>query len=604
MRRALFRSLFIAHTILTHCVYAELSWGKFESNGCVGDCLRTDYAILWGIPFGQSWEDACSSMSTVINEQYFKSPTRCVNRVHNIYGEFDVQDESCCNTICYEDLGCFTKNPPFGGTPQRPTAYLPQSPEAVDTRFFLYQRNITNGTEINADKLGPFEPSLKTKFIIHGFYASPNGEWIANLRKVLLDIEELNVIVVDWSKGSGLPYIQATANTQIVGAEIAKLINRMIATRNSKSTDFHIIGYSLSAHIAGYVGQRVVDLGRITGLDPAGPFFQNTDPIVRLDPSDALFVDVVHTDAVEDYSLLTPFLEFGSVKNGRQLSGTDYSDDESLSQHPNVKMDRFGYFIHINGDEKIGFGMIQPAGHVDFYVNGGKHQPDCDFDFKLSLNFIDELRNSVTCSHSAVYKFYIDSIQSNKCKYKAYPCQSKEDFEKGLCIRCSAQGCNRMGYWASIERDKGTLYLNTKSIKASDFCQQYFLVTLKSSKIDGLKSAKGRFTIQFNTSTEQSSTELLDDATLTFTPDSNITRLIGLNAHIDTTNKIENVFISYTRTRGWDFLFYDDKWSFEYVEVLNGETQQSFKYCPIGTKTIGPGQTATFSECSSSNSTG
>ena len=33
------------------------------------------------------------------------------------------------------------------------------------------------------------------------------------------------------------------------------------------------------------------------GLDRAGPYFSYTDPEVRLDPSDARFVDVIHTDA-------------------------------------------------------------------------------------------------------------------------------------------------------------------------------------------------------------------------------------------------------------------------------------------------------------------
>ena len=38
-------------------------------------------------------------------------------------------------------------------------------------------------------------------------------------------------------------------------------------------------------------------LGRITGLDPADPHFEETDPIVRLDETDAYYVDIIHTDA-------------------------------------------------------------------------------------------------------------------------------------------------------------------------------------------------------------------------------------------------------------------------------------------------------------------
>lgn len=44
----------------------------------------------------------------------------------------------------------------------------------------------------------------------------------------------------------------------------------------------------------------------LTGLDPAEPHFSKTDPVVRLDPSDAIFVDIIHTDT-------TPFMQGGNL---------------------------------------------------------------------------------------------------------------------------------------------------------------------------------------------------------------------------------------------------------------------------------------------------
>lgn len=42
-------------------------------------------------------------------------------------------------------------------------------------------------------------------------------------------------------------------------------------------------------------------LGRITGLDPAAPYFSKTVTIVRLDRSDAKYVDIIHTNAMPLY---------------------------------------------------------------------------------------------------------------------------------------------------------------------------------------------------------------------------------------------------------------------------------------------------------------
>lgn len=59
-----------------------------------------------------------------------------------------------------------------------------------------------------------------------------------------------------------------------------------------------MIGFSLGAHVAGIAGQEILKLtsgrkiGRITGLDPAGPEFDGKDNYRVLDKSDARFVDV------------------------------------------------------------------------------------------------------------------------------------------------------------------------------------------------------------------------------------------------------------------------------------------------------------------------
>lgn len=65
-----------------------------------------------------------------------------------------------------------------------------------------------------------------------------------------------------------------------------------------------MIGHSLGSHIAGFVGkglksQRGKRPFRISGLDPAGPYFRQFYfiPEERLSEQDADIVDVIHTDS-------------------------------------------------------------------------------------------------------------------------------------------------------------------------------------------------------------------------------------------------------------------------------------------------------------------
>jgi pimeloyl-ACP methyl ester carboxylesterase len=240
--------------------------------------------------------------------------------------------------VCYGELGCFSDECPFCISPHRPSSPLPESPEKILTKFTLFTLADRNGGKVikHDNIISDFNPNKKTIIIVPGILHSDTKQWVIDMRLSLLSADDINVITVDWSKGNGPLYHQAVANARVVGAEIARLINEMVKNVNANAVSFHIIGHSLGAHVASYAGERVKGLGRITGLDPAGPHFENMPAKVRLDENDAEFVDVIHSD------------------------GTS------------------------------GLGLLQQSGTVDFLPNGGKNQPKCSATSSKTLSAIKD----------------------------------------------------------------------------------------------------------------------------------------------------------------------------------------------------------------------
>ena len=71
---------------------------------------------------------------------------------------------------------------------------------------------------------------------------------------------------MDWRGGNNdINYMQCAANIRVVGALIAKLLTSLQRRCDLDLTDVHIIGHSLGAHTAGYTGQALEGIGRITG---------------------------------------------------------------------------------------------------------------------------------------------------------------------------------------------------------------------------------------------------------------------------------------------------------------------------------------------------
>lgn len=150
-----------------------------------------------------------------------------------------------------------------------------------------------------------------TKFIMHGFAEKWNmsnrWDWVADMTYELLKTPEaskLCIVVVDWKElangGSEIlsNYWRAISNMQIMG----DLVTEFFRGNKIDEANMHCIGFSLGAHACGvfnkiYFNKLKVKPGRITGLDPAGPFFSDRSIEEKLAISDAVFVDVIHTSA-------------------------------------------------------------------------------------------------------------------------------------------------------------------------------------------------------------------------------------------------------------------------------------------------------------------
>jgi len=171
--------------------------------------------------------------------------------------------------VCYEGYGCFTTDSPFGGTFARPLAFLPENPSILNITFSLYTprasktRLFISPNSFNEN----FNRTLPTKIIIHGFLDTPDlTNWMQEIKDEILTVEAANVIITNWGGGSIQFYTKATANTQVVGVEVARLVSMLVERSRVRVDSFHCIGHSLGAHVCGYAGKRIRGLGRITGM--------------------------------------------------------------------------------------------------------------------------------------------------------------------------------------------------------------------------------------------------------------------------------------------------------------------------------------------------
>lgn len=235
-----------------------------------------------------------------------------------------------------------------------PIKYFIRFNHSDDDKF---ERVFANDTADVLHNLIDFK--LPVHFIIHGYFDGFNGGflktgnigWQDSMARAMSKVMQSNVCAVDWSRLATYPYgITAFSHTHRVSDHVHDFI-KVLEVNGADVGKMVIVGHSLGAQIAGFVGGKLDGkLLAIYGLDPAGPGFSfpfNDSPAYRLDPTDAKYVQCIHTS--------------------RLTLGVNYN-----------------------------------CGHADFFPNGGYTMPGCIGFICSHLYVVPLFRSSIDKSHPFV----------------------------------------------------------------------------------------------------------------------------------------------------------------------------------------------------------
>lgn len=298
--------------------------------------------------------------------------------------------------------------------------------QETKTKFLLFDGKldcqIVLGRPETLQQCG-FNASRPLVMIIHGW--SMDGileDWVLQMVAALKAKALVNVAMVDWLSLAYNHYARAVRNTRQVGLEVAAMLRWLEEAVQLPRSKVHLIGYSLGAHVSGFAGSSIGGkdkIGRITGLDPAGPMFERSPPSGRLSPDDASFVDAIHTFTRE----------------------------------------HMGFSV----------GIKRPVAHYDFYPNGGSFQPGCHFLdlYKHIANHgVNAISRTIKCAHERSVHLFIDSLLHAENQSTAYQCSDMDSFSQGLCLSCKRDQCNTLGYHTRREglgKRSKKLYLVTRA---------------------------------------------------------------------------------------------------------------------------------------------
>jgi len=256
--------------------------------------------------------------------------------------------------------------------------------------------NIQDEGQVSVTVPDDFDSNIRIKALAHGFTDTVKDDkalfvdaWMSHFNK------DVSVILVDWHNLASAFYFEslndyvydhAARNAIDVGEFLGLCLAELKKSHDVTGSNIHLVGHSLGAHLVGKAGRTFTKetsekIGRITGLDPAGPRFVD-GPLVSAIPE--LAANVLN----KDYASLVDV-------------------------------------IHTNGAIKACIfctaqraGALRQLGHMDFYPDGGSVQRGCLFGI--------DARPGGSCSHGRSVKYFYHSIREPKL-FPSKPCESVEE---------------------------------------------------------------------------------------------------------------------------------------------------------------------------------
>lgn len=254
------------------------------------------------------------------------------------------------------------------------------------------------------------------------------------------------VISVDWQRSHRfLDALQALANSELMAREVTHLAHKLIKHRGVRPANLYLLCMSMgctSATFASRWARRKFNFryGRLTAMDAPGVVLQRF-------PSTAITTDVRSDDEIVTQSVYIhsspSSLSFLHVVSA--LQDADFVDAIHSSSGSNP------YFTSTTG-LRGAFGIEPAIGHVDFYVNGGRHQPHCILSpFPIPW-----------CSHLVARRMFLFSIRT--CTYRTTACKKMvtRDRESPCRGNSTRRGLtSRVGFHSIREKGRGPQYYKT-----------------------------------------------------------------------------------------------------------------------------------------------